>query len=71
MTWQHKTFDAIRAVKSAQQALTEALSHARQPHLLGSAQFELNQAIRKLAEAQWRLMQAESYYNIEKESNRN
>lgn len=68
MTWQHKTFDAIRAVKSAQQALTEALSHARQPYLLDAAQFELNQAIRKLAEAQWRLMQAESYYNNEKES---
>lgn len=71
MTWQHKTFDAIRAIKSAQQALTEALSHAQKPYLLGSAQFELNQAIRKLAEAQWRLLQAESDYNVEKESNHN
>lgn len=70
MTWQNKTYDAIRAAKSAQQSLTEALSHAQKPYLYGSAQFELNQAIRKLAEAQWRLMQAERYYNIEKESNR-
>ena len=71
MTWQHKTYNAIRAIKSAQQSLTEALSHAQKPYLLNSAQFELNQAIRKLAEAQWRLMQAESYYNIEKESSNN
>ena len=71
MTWQHKTYNAIRAIKSAQQSLTEALSHAQKPYLLNSAQFELNQAIRKLAEAQWRLLQAESDYNIEKESNRN
>ena len=70
MTWQHKTFDAVRAIKSAQQSLTEALSHARKPYLLGAAQLELNRAIRKLAEAQWRLIQAESDYNIEKESNR-
>lgn len=70
MTWQHKSYDAVRAIKSAQQSLTEALSHTQKPYLLESAQFELNQAIRKLAEAQWRLMQAESYYNIEKESTR-
>lgn len=70
MTWQHKTYDAIRAIKSAQQALTEALSHAQKPYLFGSALFELNQAMRNLATAQWRLMQAESDYNIEKESNR-
>lgn len=70
MTWQHKTFDAVRAIKSAQQSLTEAISLAQKPYRLDSAQFELNQAIRKLAEAQWRLMQAESAYNIEKESTR-
>lgn len=71
MTWQNKSWDTIRAIKSAQQALTEALSHAQKPYLFGTAQFELNQAMRKLAEAQWRLMQAESDYNIEKESNHN
>ena len=70
MTWQHKTFDAVRAVKSAQQSLTEVLTLAQKPYLFGSALFELNQAIRKLSEAQWRLMQAESDYNIEQESNR-
>jgi hypothetical protein len=70
MTWQNKSYDAVRALKAAQQSLTEVLTLAQKPYLFGSAQFELNQAIRKLAEAQWRLMQAESAYNIEKESTR-
>lgn len=68
MTWQNKSYDAIRALKAAQQSITEALTHAQKPYLFGSALFNTNQAMRHLATAQWRLMQAESDYNIEKES---
>lgn len=66
MIWQYKSYDAIRAIKSAQQALTEALTHAQKPHLFGSALFDTNQAMRRLAEAQWRLMQAKEEYNRKK-----
>ncbi len=68
MTWQHKSYDATRALKAAQQSITETLTLAQKPYLFGSALFCVNQALRHLATAQWRLMQAESEYNIEKES---
>lgn len=62
MNWQYKEYEAEQAMKSAQRELTEALSFVKRPHLFGTALFNLNAAMRRLAEAQWRLMQAKSEY---------
>lgn len=70
MTWKYKSCEAIRALKAAQQSITEALTNAHQPYLFGCALFNTNQALRHLATAQWRLMQADSEHNIEQESKR-
>lgn len=62
MNWQYKEYEAEQAMKAAQRELTETLSLVKRPHMFGSALFHLNAALRRLAEAQWRLMQAKSEY---------
>lgn len=66
MTWQYKEFDAEQHLKSAQREIAEVLSCINRPHLYDSALFHLNAALRRLAEAQWRLMQAESEFEDQK-----
>lgn len=65
MNWQYKEYDAERSMKAAQRELTEALSIINRPHLYGTALFHVNAAMRRLAEAQWRLMQAKSEYEYQ------
>lgn len=65
MDWRCKSIDAEHQLKSAQRELSEALSLLTRPHLLGSALFHVNAALRRLAEAQWRIMQAEAEYNFQ------
>ena len=65
MTWQYKEFDAEQHLKSVQREIAEVLSYINRPHLFGSALFHLNAALRRLAEAQWRLMQAKEEYEFQ------
>lgn len=65
MTFQHKEYEAEMSLKAAHRELTEALSIISRPHLYGTALFNLNAAMRRLAEAQWRLMQAKSEYEFQ------
>ena len=65
MIWQYKEYDAERSMKAAQRELTEALSIVNRPHLYGTALFHVNAALRRLADAQWRLMQAKSEYEFQ------
>ena len=67
MTWHYKEFEAEQAMKAVQRELTEALSIINRPHLYGSALFHINAALRRLAEAQWRLMQAKSEYEFQQQ----
>ena len=67
MKWVHKSYEAELSLKAAQRELTEALSLITRPHLFGTALFNLNAAMRRLADAQWRLMQAESEYEFQKQ----
>jgi hypothetical protein len=66
MTWQYKEYAASRALAAAQREITEALNQTQRPHLFGSALFSINAAMRRLTEAQWRLMQAKSEYEFQK-----
>ena len=54
-------------MKAAQRELTEALSLVKRPHMFGTALFNLNAAMRRLADAQWRLMQAKSEYEFQQQ----
>ena len=65
MIWQYKEYDAERSMKAAQRELTEALSIINRPHLYGAALFHVNAAMRRLADAQWRLMQAKEEYGFQ------
>ena len=67
MNWNYKQYEAEQALKSAQRELTEALSLITRPHLFGTALFNLNAAMRRLADAQWRLMQAKSEYEYQQQ----
>ena len=68
MTWEYKQYEAEQALKSAQRELTEALSLITRPHLFGTALFNLNAAMRRLTDAQWRLMQAKSEYEFQQKN---
>lgn len=67
MNWNYKQYEAEQALKSAQRELTEALSLITRPHLFGNALFNLNAAMRRIADAQWRLMQAKSEYEYQQQ----
>lgn len=66
MNFQYKEYEAKMSLKAVQRELTEALSIMSRPHMYGTALFSINAAMRRLATAQWRLMQAKEEYNREK-----
>lgn len=66
MDWQYKEFEGSQALMAAQRNITDALHYAQRPHLFGQALFSINAALRRLAEAQWRLMQAKSEFENQK-----
>lgn len=69
MTWQYKEFECTSALNSAQKALSSAIISAQRPHLYSYALQEMNAAMRNLATAQWRLMQAKAAAEAERRKN--
>lgn len=66
MNYQYATYQAQIELKAAARAISEAADKAHFPHLAGTALRHTNAAMRKLAAAQFRLMQAESDYKAAK-----
>lgn len=68
MPFYYSQCEAIRELSAVQRHLTEALTLANRPHLLGASIVEMNAAMRRLANAQHKAIRAESEYkNAERE----
>lgn len=59
-----KSYEAIKSIKSAMKACSEALENASRPHLYGTALWDVNTALRHLTQAQFRLMQAKREFSL-------
>lgn len=66
MTYHYAAYQAQQELKAALRAINEVADTAHFPHMLGEAIRLTNTAMRKLAVAQFRLMQAKSEYEAEK-----
>lgn len=62
MEYHHSAYLAQQELKAAARAISEAADIAHFPHMTGQAIRYTNAALRKLAAAQFRLMQAKSDY---------
>lgn len=68
MSYHFAAYQAQQELKAAARAISEAADIAHFPHLLGQAIRHTNAALRKLAAAQFRLLQAEARYKKPQEN---